>query len=330
MKPRTLTALLLAAALPVLAGCGSDESENLAVAKPASSPEGVTLRVGVQKDGIRSMLKESGQMDGLPYKIEFSVFAFGPPLVEAAGADKIDVAGVGSTPPIFGAAADSDFRAIATIQYKNKADDGLLVPKGSDITKPEQLKGKTIAVAKGSSAHGLTLKLLNRLGLKPDDVKLSFLAPADGLAAFSTGQVDAWAVWHPFIAQAEADGARQIAGGPPDEFGHSFEIASSKAVADPKRAAALKDYVGRLQKAFAWAAEHPDEWAKGWSEEAGLPLAVTKVAARARAADIQPISQETVDNQQALADRLTEDKVLPGEVKFGDIVTKGLVGEGGN
>ena len=329
MKRRTLTALLLALALPVLAGCGSESEANLSVAKPASSPDGVTLRVGVQKDGIRSMLERSGQMKDLPYKIEFSVFAFGPPLVEAAGADKIDVAGVGSTPPIFGAAAESDFRAIATIQYKNESDDGLLVPKGSDITKPEQLKGKTIAVAKGSSAHGLMLKLLHRIGLKPDDVKLSFLAPADGLAAFSTGQVDAWAVWHPFIAQAQADGAEQIAGGPPDEFGHSFEIASSKAVADPKRAAALKDYVGRLQKAFAWAAENPDEWAEGWSEEAGLPLKVTKVAARARAAEIVPITAETVEHQQALADRLTEDKVLPGEVEFADIVTKGLV-EGGN
>ena len=327
---RTLTRLAILAAIPAaVAGCGSDGGEDLAVAKPASSPEGITLRVGVQKDGIRSMLERSGQLKDVPYKIDFSVFAFGPPLVEAAGADKIDVAGVGSTPPIFGAAADSDFRAIATIQYRNKSDDGILVPKGSDITSPEQLKGKKIAVAKGSSAHGLVLKLLNRLGLTQNDVQLVFLAPADGLAAFSTGQVDAWAVWHPYIAQAEADGARSIAGGPPDEFGHSFEIASSKAVADPKRAAALKDYVGRLQKAFAWASQHPDQWAEGWSQEADLPLAVTKVAARARAAEIEPITGETVDHQQQLADRLTEDKVLPNDIKFNDIVTQGLV-EGGN
>lgn len=327
---RTFARLLLLAAIPTAAaGCGSDSGENLAVAKPASSPAGVTLRVGVQKDGIRSMLERSGQLKDVPYKIGFSVFAFGPPLVEAAGADKIDVAGVGSTPPIFGAAAKSDFRAIATIQYHNKSDDGILVPKDSDITSPEQLKGKKIAVAKGSSAHGLVLKLLNRIGLKPSDVQIVFLAPADGLAAFSTRQVDAWAVWHPYIAQAEADGARSIAGGPPDEYGHSFEIASSKAVADPKRAAALKDYVSRLQKAFAWAAKHPDQWAEGWSKEAGLPLAVTKVAARARAADIEPIDGATVSHQQALADRLTEDKVLPNDIKFNDIVTQGLV-QGGN
>lgn len=322
---RPLVLLIVSAAL-LVAGCGSssDSDKDLTVAKPASSSDGETLRVGVQKDGVRSILEQSGQLKNVPYKITWSTFAFGPPLVEAAGADKIDVAGVGSTPPIFGAAADSDFRVVATIQYRNKTDDNVLVPKGSDITSPEQLKGKTIAVAKGSSAHGLILKLLHRIDIKPTDVKFSYLAPADALAAFSSGKVDAWVTWHPFIAQAKADGARTIAGGPPDEFGHSFEIASSKAVADPKRAAALKDYIGRLKKAFAWGAENPDKWAAAWSEESGLPLATTKVAVRARLADIQPVSAVVVKDQQALADRLAEDKVLPDEIDFSDIVTKGL------
>src|SRR5690242_18404150 len=93
---------LLAAAV---SGCGSDTSGGGAgpkVAKPGASAAGVTLRVGVQKDGVRPLLKTSGVLKGVPYKIEYSVFAFGPPLVEAAGADRIDVAAVGSTPPIFG------------------------------------------------------------------------------------------------------------------------------------------------------------------------------------------------------------------------------------
>jgi sulfonate transport system substrate-binding protein len=216
---------------------------------------------------------------------------------------------------------------VATIQYRNKTDDNVLVPRGSDITSPEDLKGKTIAVAKGSSAHGLILKLLHRIGLKPTDVKFSYLAPADALAAFSTGKVDAWVTWHPYIAQAEADGAKAIAGGPPDEFGHSFEIASSKAVADPKRAAALKDYIARLRRAFAWGARNPDKWAAAWSEESGLPLATTKVAVRARLADIEPVTGAVVKDQQALADRLTDDKVLPDEISFSDIVTRGLAPE---
>ena len=131
MRSRSLR-LPLAAALTALtmvaAGCGDSSSsgEGPKVAKPADSAEGVTLRVGVQKDGIRPLLKESGALEGLPYKIEYSVFAFGPPLVEAAGADKIDVAVVGSTPPIFGAAAKSNFRVLATNQFANQP--GRLLP----------------------------------------------------------------------------------------------------------------------------------------------------------------------------------------------------------
>ena len=173
----------------------------------------MTLRVGVQKDGIRSILEQSGQLKDLPYEITCSTFAFGPPLVEAAGADKIDVAGVGSTPPIFGAAADSDFRVVATIQYRNKTDDNVLVPAGSDITSPEELKGKTIARRQGHLRARADPQAAAPDRPEADDVKFSFLAPADALAAFSTGKVDAWVTWHPFIAQAEADGAQRSPAG---------------------------------------------------------------------------------------------------------------------
>ena len=48
-----------------------------------------------------------------------------------------------------------------------------------------------------------------------------------------------------------------------------------------------------------------------------------------RLADIVPINGQSVEHQQPLADRLTEDKVLPGEVAFNDIVTQGLIEGGG-
>ena len=59
--------------------------------------------------------------------------------------------------------------------------------------------------------------------------------------------------------------------------------------------------MARLKKAFAWGAKNPDEWAEAWSEESGLPLAITKAAVRERLSDIVPIDRrETIDNQQAL------------------------------
>lgn len=330
MKPSRLAPLAFATAALAATGCASSVSDS------ATKPDGptkaaaggdaskVTLRVGVQKDGVRSILKASGALQGIPYKISWSTFTFGPPLVEAAGADKIDVAGVGDTPPIFGAAGNSDFRVIASLRFDNRQDDTLLVPKGSTITDPKQLKGKTIAVSKGSSAHGFTLRLLDRIGLKPSDVKLTYLVPADALAAFSAGKVDAWTVWHPYVAQAEADGAKGIAGGPPDEQGYSFEIASTKAVEDPDRAAALKDFVARLDRAYQWASSHPTEWADAWAQESGLPQATTRAAVPERLLKLGPVTPDAIRFQQSLADTLHAHAVIPKKVTFDDIVTQGL------
>ena len=325
---RALAALVLLAA-PALAaaGCGGGGTENASAGASgsSSSSKAVTLRVGVQKDGVRSILQASGQLEKLPYKVSFSTFTYGPPLVEAAGADKIDVAGVGSTPPIFGAAAGRDFKVIASIQKRSRTDDALLLPKGSSIRSVQDLRGKRIAIANGSSANGYILRYLLRNGLSPKDVQLVNLAPADALAAFSSGRVDAWAVWQPYVAQALNGGARVLASGPPDEAGSSFEIASGKALDDAGRRATLQDFVGRLKTAYAWAAAHPDAWASAWSKESQLPESTTRPAVRAVTADVRPVDPSLIAAQQKLADVLTAQKVIPGKVDFGSIVVPGLL-----
>ena len=319
---------VLALAVLAVAGCGSDTED---AAKQTSSVttadlKKVTLRVGVQKDGIRAVLERTGQLKGAPYQVEFSTFQFGPPLVEAAGADKIDLAWVGSTPPIFGAAAGSDFKIIAAVKERDDQENTILVPKASDIRTVADLKGKRVAVPKGSSAHGLLLNALRRNGLKGSDIKPVFLAPADGLAAFSAGRVDAWTVWDPFTIQAKEQlGARGITGGAPDEGGFGFEIASTKALEDPAKRVAINDYVNRLSKAWAWANEHPDQWGDAWSQESKLPAAITRQAARVKASDIVPLNAAIVERQQKLADLLREEKVLPSEVDFESILDTGVV-----
>jgi sulfonate transport system substrate-binding protein len=317
--------LLALASAAVLAACGSDEEKPNATATAADIAK-VKLRVGVQKDGIRAVLERTGQLKDAPYQVEFSTFQFGPPLVEAAGADKIDLAWVGSTPPIFGAAAGRDFKIIAAVKERDAQENSILVPKGSDIQSVEQLKGKRVAVPKGSSAHGLLLNALKRSGLSIKDVKPVFLAPADGLAAFSAGKVDAWVVWDPFTIQAEDElGARAITGGEPDEHGYGFEIASSKALDDPAKRAAIADYVNRLSKAWKWAGENPDEWGDAWSKESKLPSAITRKAARVKASDIVAIDDQIVDRQQKLADLLRDERVLPSEVDFRSILDTDVV-----
>ncbi|MBM9458590.1 ABC transporter substrate-binding protein [Nocardioides sp. zg-536] len=306
------------AALTALSACGGSAD--------GSDGDKPVLRVGVQKDGVRAVLKESGLLEDLPYEIEWAEFTAGPPIVEAASADKIDVAWVGSAPPIFGAAADANFKIVAQVQEQDQQENSILVPKGSKITDVTDLEGKKVAVGKGTSAHGLLLQALKRNGLTLDDIEANYLAPADGLAAFTSGEVDAWVVWDPFVTQAiEQNDAVEITGGSPDEQGVQFEIASTKALADPETRENIKHFVGLLQQAWVWALDNSDAWGDGWAAESGLAPEITRVVAKNKAAAFGRVTPETIAAEQALADAFFEAGELPKKIDFAAIVEPGLI-----
>lgn len=321
--------LLLALVALTFAACGGDDDggSSTASASEEGGGEQVTLRVGTQKDGIRAVLEKSGQLRDLPYEIEWSTFVAGPPLVEAAGADRIDVAWVGCAPPIFGAAAGADFRVIAAVKERDSQENRILVPSGSDIASIADLRGKKIAVPRGTSGHGFVLNALKSEGLRTGDVEFAFLAPPDALAAFQSGSVDAISIWDPFATQAlETLDAREIVAGEPFERGLGFEIASAVALEDPAKVEAIGDYVRRLGAAWQWAAENPEEWAQAWATDSGLPIEVTRVAVQRKLSDIVPISPEIVEAQQSLADLFLEEGELSRQVTFTDIVDESVLG----
>src|SRR6478752_7561955 len=253
--------------LPVLlAACVSRQSGPAASEAPAtvalSDLAGLTLQVGDQKGGTESLLRAAGQLNDLPYQVQFSTFTSGPPQIEAATAGKIDFAITGNTPPIFGAAAGAKVKVVSAYNGGGVGDQ-ILVQSDSPIRAVADLRGKRIAVGKGSSAHGNVLAQLNRAGLSPSDVTLVFLQPADALGAFTQRQVDAWAIWDPYTAQAEADvPVRSIAEATGVTNGAGFGIASDEALADPKRNTALSDLLVRYAKAVRWAKDNPDRWAQ--------------------------------------------------------------------
>lgn len=318
---RSLAAIAASLSLvTLLAGCGSD-SDSGESGKPV-------LRVGVQKDGIRSVLTQSGLLEDLPYEIEWSEFTSGPPIIEAAAADQIDVAWVGSAPPIFGAAADAAFKVVATVEERDQKQDSILVPAGSDVTSVEDLKGKTVAVAKGTSGHGHLLLALEDAGMTMADIEPQYLAPPDGLAAFQSGDVDAWSTWEPFVTQSvQEDGSVNITadqGAQTDPY-LQFEIASSVSLEEEDTRESIEDFVGRLQEAFTWAVDNPERWGEGWAEESGLPTTTTIAVATSKAADVVPVSQEHIDSQQRLANAFFEAGEIPVEIDFADLVEPGLI-----
>ncbi|HVV42953.1 MAG TPA: ABC transporter substrate-binding protein [Nitrobacter sp.] len=76
------------------------------------------------------------------------------------------------------------------------------------------LRGKRVALNKGSNVHYLLVRSLEANGLNYSDIVPAYLAPADARAAFECGAIDAWVIWDPYYAAAEIGlGAREIVDG---------------------------------------------------------------------------------------------------------------------
>lgn len=294
----------------LLTGCVSREDSSGAQEAPATVPlselSGLTLQVGDQKGGTESLLRAAGALDELPYKIVFSTFTSGPPQVEAATAGKIDFAITGNTPPIFGAASNAKVKVVSAYDGGGVGDQ-ILVHADSPITAVDQLRGKSIAVGKGSSAHGHILAQLKNAGLTPDDVKLVFLQPADALGAFTQRQADAWAIWDPYTAQtAEQLPVRSIGQARDVTNGYWFGVASDQALADPKRNTALADLLVRYEKAARWAKDNPQQWAQSYADAVGLDLRVAEVS-QARSVRLPTeLDDDVVASEQEIADLFAE------------------------
>lgn len=306
-----LTAGLVA--LTTLGACASAAGENAEAVRPDGTVDlsEVTLTVGDQKGGSKALLRASGDLDELPYDVEWQEFTSGPPLLEALNAGAIDIGGVGNTPPLFAAAAGSEL-VIVSGETMGATGDAIVVPEGSPIDDVADLEGKDVAVAKGSSANYHLLAQLQRAGIAFDDVNAQYLQPADALAAFSAGHVDAWAIWDPYTAQAELEeGARVIADGGGLVNGMTFQAANPEALADKATAAAIEDYLGRLAEAKVWSNTHRAEWARVWAEETGLPGEVTRRAVDRRVATPVVLDRDVIDSEQAMADAFVGAGLLP-------------------
>ncbi|MCK9931942.1 ABC transporter substrate-binding protein [Frankia sp. Mgl5] len=313
----------LAAALAFGAACSSnDDTTTPDTAAGPVDLSTVTLKVGDQKAGTKALLGAAGLLDDLPYKIEWSSFTSGPPLLEALAADAIDLGGVGETPPIFAAASGAELTLVSAYEG-DSAGAAILVKDASSIRTVSDLRGRKVAVAKGSSANYHLLAALDKEGLTFGDIDPAYLQPPDALAAFNNGSVDAWAIWDPYTAIAEQNlGARVLVNGEGGlSTGLTFLAARPEAVADPGRHAAIADFLARLRKAYTWTTENPDAWAQAWATDTGLTTEIAKVALGRENRVWIPLDDDVAKRLQVVADAFTEAELIPREVVVADFVT---------
>src|SRR5215207_3564707 len=86
----------------------------------------------------------------------------------------------------------------------------LVTRKDSGISKVEDLKGKRVAVTRGTDPHIFLVRALQEAKLTEKDVKLVLLQHPDGRTALERGDVDAWAGLDPLMAAAEVESGAQL------------------------------------------------------------------------------------------------------------------------
>lgn len=272
------------------------------------------LQVGDQSGLVQALLHAADEDRTADYSLTWHPFPAGPALLEAISAGAVDVGVVGNAPPVF---AQAGGFAISIIGVADGAqnNNALLVPEDSGVRSVAELKGKRVAVAKGSSGHYLLLAALRQAGLSARDVDVVYVSPVDAQNAFASGHLDAWAVWYPFVGQAVARGARILLDGSAwPETGLNFTVASSQALADPQRAGQLADLLARLARAQAWATAHPVEWAQALAATTRLPLSLVQEMVSHQSLRYVPISPAVITLQQRLADAFAEAHLIPRTV----------------
>jgi sulfonate transport system substrate-binding protein len=301
MAGRGAAALCMVLALSAagLAACGRSGGAGQAAG------DQVVLKVASQRGGTRALMEAAGALDGAPYKIEWSEFPSAQTLLEALGAGAVDIGAVSDAPFDFAYASGAKIKAVQGLRAVDSAATAIVVPVGSSIRSPADLKGKRVATGRGSVGHYFLLLILERAGLKPSDVTMVYLSPGDAKAALAAGSIDAWSTWSPYVPLAVHDHARVIADSRGVLDGVAFQAASDGAI-DAKRPA-LDDFLHRLAKAERWADSHPEPYAQALAKDTGLPLDIARetVASRGRTS-AAPIDASIEAAEHVVLDHFTK------------------------
>jgi sulfonate transport system substrate-binding protein len=279
-----------------------------------------TLRIGYQKYGSLVLVKARGTLEkrlaSQGVTVSWLEFPAGPQLLEGLNAGAVDFGTVGETPPIFAQAAGVDFVYVAN-EPPSPAAEAIVVPHDSPIKSVADLRGKKVALNKGSNVHYLLVRALKHAGLKYADIQPAYLAPADARAAFTQGSVDAWVIWDPYFAAIEKQtGARILADGTGLVDNTQFYLASRRFASSAPQL--VRATLEELASADAWAKANPAAVAAQLAPLVGLEPAIVEVAARRSSYGAVPVSANVLASQQTIADTFSELRLIPKQIAVKD------------
>lgn len=301
--------LLVLAALFSLLGCKREGEVSAAVRLapdapiPAELPRETRLVIG--DPTVQKQLQLSGDIDKLPFRVEWQNVSGGPHTIEAFRAGVLDAGAVGDTPPIHATFTGVDVKIIA-VQVREKPIYQLATAPGVKLASVEDLRGKKIAYSPGQAQGALVLRALRKAGLSQHDVTLVQLSSYEFKEALASRQVDvaplSGVILLRYLNEYGAEGASSIEHGVRDNLG--FLYVRAEALQNAHKAAALYEYVKWRTRAQLWAHAHPEVWIDAYYvKDQGLTSAEGRFLIEAAGKPQYPadwteviaLTQETVD-----------------------------------
>jgi sulfonate transport system substrate-binding protein len=254
----------LAAALLLSATGVTSASAAASSAAPAKTtaniPAGTVINFGDQQQEFQTLLGASGVLKGAAYKVNFVEFNSGPLVNAGFAAHSIDAGIMGDLPASLAAQSKLPVKAVA-VYLPIGASEYLLAKPG--ITKISQLKGKTVAYTTGTAEQAFALRALASAGLTQKDVTQVNVSLLQLGTVLESGAADASvvSVEQKVDYQQTNPGSKVLAtvdSVKPPSYG--YILASTAALNNPAKQAAINDFTGRLVKAANWEKAHQSQF----------------------------------------------------------------------
>jgi aliphatic sulfonates family ABC transporter substrate-binding protein len=179
-------------------------------AQPTGKPIPVRIGLQAQTSWLLYAARELKLFEKAGLEPAYVKLTTGAQSIAAVQGKSLDIASPGITPFVAGLALGVNWKVVGIDTTLPEAE-GFVARKDAGIEKLEDLKGKTVAVARGSTSYYGLLAALKSKGLGKDDVKLLLMGPPEQLGAMHNSNIDAVAVWEPWIQrQIKETGARLI------------------------------------------------------------------------------------------------------------------------
>jgi aliphatic sulfonates family ABC transporter substrate-binding protein len=273
------------------------------------------VRIGYHKFGVLTVVKALGTFDSLlaakGIQVEWCEFPAGPEVATAIQSGDVALGVVGDCPSVIAQANDAPFVYVAAEAPAPEAE-AIIVHDDSPIRSVADLRGRRVALKRGSNVHYLLIRALEEAGVDYQDVRLTFAVPEKAKLAFESRHVDAWVIWDPLLSSIrDTARARVLRDGRGLTLNTAYYLANR--VFAETRPELVDELLIHAVKAVDWAKSNTELVAE-------LVSAQLNISSRAIASWLKQhpatgsLTPELIASQQQIADTLFRLQLLPRAV----------------